>query len=126
MEPAVFVCFFERVLGCGIVLILDGSHLENRGGELMSRIASTTTEKERHCRVLLGWLWEGNVDDALPSLRPSVSVRHQKPHQELITSLTQHTAEIIKYQARQETGKPIGRGRPVLCRRSMIRAVMCF
>jgi hypothetical protein len=51
------------------------------------------------------------VDDALTYLRTSVSVRHQKKHQELITYLTKHKAEIINYQARQETGKPIGSGR---------------
>jgi hypothetical protein len=103
--------FFERVFGVMIVPILDWYHLEKKVWELMSMIARNKTEKETHCRALLAWLWEGNVDEALNYLRTSVSVRHQKTHEELITYLTKHKAEIINYQTRQEAGKPIGSGR---------------
>jgi hypothetical protein len=103
--------FFERVFGFVIVLILDWYHLDKKVWELMSMIAWNKTEKESHCRTLLGWLWEGNVDEALNYLRTSVSPRNKKKHHELITYLTKHKSEIINYQARQEAGKPIGSGR---------------
>ncbi len=103
--------FFERVFGLVIVLILDWYHLEKKVWELMRMIARNTAEKETHCRALLAWLWQGNVDEALNYLRTSVSPRHQKKHHELITYLTKHQTEIINYQARQEAGKPIGSGR---------------
>jgi hypothetical protein len=79
--------------------------------DVLSMIAWNTREKESHCRALLAWLWQGNVDEALTYLRTSVSARHQKKHDELITYLTKHKTEIINYQARQEAGKPIGSGR---------------
>jgi hypothetical protein len=103
--------FFERVFGCVIVLILDWYHLEKKVWDLMSMIAWNKEEKETHCHALLGWLWEGKVDDALTYLRTSVSPRTTKKHQELMTYLTKHTTEIIDYHARQEAGKPIGSGR---------------
>jgi hypothetical protein len=103
--------FFERVFGLVIVLILDWYHLDKKVWELMSMIAWNTTEKESHCRTLLAWLWEGNVDEALAYLRTSVSPRNQKKYHELITYLTKHKREMINYQARQEAGKPIGSGR---------------
>jgi hypothetical protein len=103
--------FFERVFGLVIVLILDWYHLEKKVWELMSMIAWNKREKETHCRALLAWLWQGHVDEALTYLRTSVSPRHQKKHQELITYLTKHNTEIINYQARQDAGKPIGSGR---------------
>jgi hypothetical protein len=103
--------FLTRVFGCVIVLILDWYHLDKKIWELMSMIAWNKTEKESHCRTLLAWLWEGNVDEALNYLRTSVSPRNTKKHHELITYLTKHKPEIINYQARQEAGKPIGSGR---------------
>ena len=103
--------FFERVFGLVIVLILDWYHLDKKVWELMSMIAWNKTEKETHCRALLAWLWQGNVDEALDYLRTSVSPRHKKKHHELITYLTKHKTEIINYQARQDAGKPIGSGR---------------
>jgi hypothetical protein len=103
--------FFERVFGLVIVLILDWYHLDKKVWELMSMIAWNTAEKETHCRSLLAWLWQGNVDEALTYLRTSVSPRNKKKHHELITYLTKHKTEIINYQARQDAGKPIGSGR---------------
>jgi len=103
--------FFERVFGLIIVLILDWYHLEKKVWELMSMIAWNKAEKETHCRTLLAWLWQGNVDEALHYLRTSVSPRHKKKHHELITYLMKHNTEIINYQARQDAGKPIGSGR---------------
>ena len=103
--------FFERVCGFVMVLILDWYHLEKKVWELMSMIAWNTPEKETHCRALLVWLWQGNVDEALSYLRTSVSPRNAKKHQELITYLTKHKAEIIDYERRQNAGKPIGSGR---------------
>ena len=103
--------FFERVFGVVIVLILDWYHLDKKVWELMSMIAWNTAEKESHCRTVLAWLWEGNVDEALNYLRTSVSPRNQKKHHELLTYLTKHKSEIINYQTRQEAGKPIGSGR---------------
>ena len=103
--------FFERVVGFLIVLILDWYHLEKKVWELMSMMAWNTTEKETHCRALLAWLWQGNVDEALSYLRTFVSPRNAKKHQELITYLTKHKAEIIDYERRQNAGKPSGSGR---------------
>lgn len=103
--------FLERVFGGVIVLILDWYHLEKKVWELMSMIAWNKAEKETHCRTLLAWLWEGNVDEALNYLRTSVSPRHQQKHYELVTYLTKHKTEIINYQERQEAGKPLGSGR---------------
>jgi hypothetical protein len=103
--------FFERVFGLVIVLILDWYHLDKKVWDLMSMIAWSKEEKETHCHALLAWLWEGKVDEALNYLRTSVAPRNQKKHHELITYLTKHNTDIIDYQARQETGKPIGSGR---------------
>ncbi len=86
--------YFERVSGFAIMLILDWYHLEKKTWDLMSMISWNKSEKEMHCGVLLKFLWEGHVDDALKYLK-SLTPRNQKKHDELITYLTKHKAEII-------------------------------
>ena len=76
----------------------------------MSMISWSKSEKEIHCGVLLKWLWEGHVDDALTYLK-SIIPRNQKKYDELITYLTKHKTEIINYKTRKDAGKTIGSGR---------------
>lgn len=93
------------------VVILDWYHLCKKTRELMSMIAMTKVDKERHLSAMLGWLWDGEVESVLTYLRTDVEVRNQSKHEELIGYLDKHRHEIIDYGTRQAVGKPIGSGR---------------
>lgn len=101
----------QAIFGTTPAVILDWYHLDKKTRELMSMSARTKADKERHLQVILGWLWAGQVDQALAYLGTEVEVRHHDKHKELIGYLDKHRHEIIDYGARQAVGKPIGSGR---------------
>jgi hypothetical protein len=92
-------------------VILDWYHIRKKKRELISKIAMNKTDKERHLSQILNQLWSGAVDSVLDYLQTQVQVRNSAKHDELIGYLKKHRHEIIDYERRQNTGKPIGSGR---------------
>jgi hypothetical protein len=98
---------------CGqpVPVSLDWYHLDKKVGELMGMVARNKQEKTVHVAPLLGHLWHGRPDTALPYLRRDVQAQTPEPSAALLTYLEKHRAEIIDYGRRQRAGKPIGSGR---------------
>jgi hypothetical protein len=101
----------QAIFGQMPTVILDWYHLRKKIRELMSMIAMNKTDKERHLSQILNQLWCGAVDSVLDYLQTQVQVRNSAKHDELIGYLKKHRHEIIDYERRQNTGKPIGSGR---------------
>jgi hypothetical protein len=101
----------ERLFGDSVCLILDWYHLSQKVRDLMSMIAQNQRDKATHIQALLPLLWHGKTSEAITYLRTQIHVRHPTKHQELLTYLEKHQAEIIDYQRRQQAGKSIGSGR---------------
>lgn len=101
----------QAIFGTTPVVILDWYHLGKKVRALMSMIAMTKADKERHLSAMLGPLWDGQVEQVLGYLRTEIEVRNHAKHEELIGYLDKHRHEIIDYGARQAAGKPIGSGR---------------
>ncbi len=98
------------LFGSCVTIILDWYHLAKRVYEHLSMCAHSRVEREAWERTLLGFLWQGQVKEALSYLA-GVTARNGKALAELVGYLDKHTAEIIDYARRQATGKPIGSGR---------------
>jgi len=98
------------VFGCCVTVILDWYHLAKRVYEHLSMCAHSRAEREEWEHTILGFLWQGQVSEALSFLL-GVSARNGKALAELIGYLEKHTSEIIDYGRRKATGKPIGSGR---------------
>jgi hypothetical protein len=101
----------ERIFGDGVCIILDWYHLSKKVRDLMSMIAQNKLDKAAHIKALLPLLWHGNTSEAITYLSTQINVRNPTKHQELLTYLEKHQAEIIDYQRRQQAGKSIGSGR---------------
>jgi len=101
----------QEIFGQMPTVILDWYHLRKKTRELMSMIAMNKTDKERHLPHILSQLWSGAVDSVLDYLRTQVQVRNAAKHEEFIGYLEKHRHEIIDYEKRQNTGKPVGSGR---------------
>jgi hypothetical protein len=102
-----------RMFGCEVdkvPLILDWYHLAKRVYEHLSMVAHSTAEREQLQQQVLGWLWRGQVAEAV-SFLAGVTARNAKALSELIGYLGKHAAEIIDYERRARAGKCIGSGR---------------
>lgn len=99
----------STLFGSCVTVILDWYHLQKRVYQHLSMCAHCKTEREGWERTLLGFLWRGQVSEAL-SFLSRLSVRNLTAHSELMGYLEKHTAEIIDYARRQAIGKPIGSG----------------
>jgi len=100
-----------QIFGVLLTVILDWYHLEKKVWELMSMVARTKAEKERHVAQLRQWLWRGEVGAAVQYLQTEVGAKNERQRAALITYLEKHEAEIIDYERRQQAGKSIGSGR---------------
>lgn len=98
------------VFGDGVRIILDWYHLAKRVRENLSMVACSMEQKEEWARQMLGFLWKGEVKEAIGFVA-SVSARRQKAKRDLLGYLQKHEGEIIDYGRRQKAGKPIGSGR---------------
>ena len=67
-------------------------------------------EREEWEKQILGFLWAGDVSNAVEFLS-RVTARREKAKTDLLGYLQKHEAEIIDYGRRQKAGKPIGSGR---------------
>lgn len=98
------------IFGACVRIILDWYHLEKRVYEPLAMSASSRTERESWEQTVLGFLWRGQVEQALGFLG-KVTPRNEKKLAELVGYLEKHAHEIIDYARRQGVGKPIGSGR---------------
>jgi hypothetical protein len=98
------------LFGSCVRVILDWYHLAKRVYEHLSMCAHSRAERERWEPQVLGFLWHGQVSEAL-SFLASLAVRNAKALAELVGYLQKHAEEIIDYGRRQATGKSIGSGR---------------
>ncbi len=92
-------------------VILDWYHLCKKVGEWISMIAHNKVEKSTHLKQVLAYLWHGQTSAAITYLNTQVHARRLNSLQELLNYLQKHRCEIIDYQRRQQSGKPIGSGR---------------
>jgi hypothetical protein len=99
-----------QLFGSCVRIILDWYHLAKRVYEHLSMCAHSRTEREGWEQTVLGFLWRGEVSEALSFLALLV-VRNGKALAELVGYLHKHAEEIIDYGRRQATGKSIGSGR---------------
>jgi hypothetical protein len=100
----------NTLFGSCVMVILDRYPLQQRVYQHLSMCAHSKIERESWERTLLGFLWQGQVSEAL-SFLSGLSVRNLTAHSELVGYLRKHTTEIIDYGRRQAVGKPIGSGR---------------
>lgn len=98
------------LFGILVTIILDWYHLEKRVYEHLAMSAHSCTEREAWERSVLGFLWHGQVDQAVAFLR-GLSPRNEKRLSELVGYLEKHASEIIDYERRCACGKPVGSGR---------------
>jgi hypothetical protein len=104
-------CQLAELCGQPVPVILDGYHLDKKGGELRSMVARNKQEKAVHGAHLLDPRWHGRTDAALASLQTAVHPKNTKSLEALVTYLEKPQAEIIDDGRRQRAGKPIGSGR---------------
>lgn len=78
--------------------------------ELLSMAAHSSKQREEWEKVILGFLWAGDVGNAAAFLG-SIAERREKAKDDLLGCLTKHESEIIDYGRRQTAGKVIGSGR---------------
>jgi Uncharacterised protein family (UPF0236) len=101
----------EEVFGSPIIpVILDWYHLSKKVYQLLSMVAHAKDERERMQRKVMGFLWRGEVGEALSYLR-GVSPRREEALRELVGYLKKHRDEIVDYERRKQAGKMIGSGR---------------
>jgi hypothetical protein len=100
----------EQIFGGPIPVILDWYHLSKKVYQLLSMVAHGKEERERMQLKIVGFLWRGEVSEALSYLR-EVSARGEEALRELVTYLEKHACEIIDYERRAKAGKTIGSGR---------------
>ena len=98
------------LFGSCVTIILDWYHLAKRVYEHLSMCAHSRAEREAWEQTVLGFLWRGQVSEALCFLA-SLAARNAKALAELVGYLQKHADEIIDYGRRQATGKSIGSGR---------------
>ena len=98
------------LFGSCVTIILDWYHLAKRVYEHLSMMAHSKAERETAERDVLGLLWRGQVEEALAFVA-GFCARNQKAQAELTGYLQKHQSEIINYERRAATGKPIGSGR---------------
>lgn len=98
------------LFGEGVPIILDWYHLEKRVYQNLSMIAYSRGERESWEKTVLGFLWRGKTQEAI-SFLSTLSPRNAQALSDLIGYLEKHRSEIIAYECRSATGKPIGSGR---------------
>jgi hypothetical protein len=98
------------IFGVLLVIILDWYHLQKRVYEHLAMSAHSRAQREEWECIVLGFLWHGQVAEALSFLR-GLSARNVTKRDELVGYLDRHATEIIDYERRLACGKPIGSGR---------------
>jgi hypothetical protein len=100
----------EGLFGSSARVILDWYHLSKKVYQLLSMVAHGKAERERMQERVLGFLWRGEVSEAV-SFLGGVEARREEALSELILYLRNHASEIIDYERRAKAGKSIGSGR---------------
>lgn len=100
----------EALFGTKVRIILDWYHLKKRVYEQLSMMAHSPSEREQWEEQFLPLLWRGQVSAVLAVVR-QLCVRSVKAQEALIGYLEKHAKEIIDYERRQASGKPVGSGR---------------
>lgn len=98
------------LFGEGVTILLDWYHLEKRVYPHLSMRAHSKSERESWEKAVLGFLWQGQVSQALSFLW-GLSPRNAEALSELIGYLEKHAAEILDYEGRCAAGKWVGSGR---------------
>lgn len=100
----------KAIFGDNLVHILDWYHLQSKIVQLMSQIATNKILKEEYIKLIINYLWTGNVIAAVLVLK-FMNVKNQAKREELITYLEKNADYIINYEQRKNVGKIIGSGR---------------
>ena len=102
------------LFGQSVRIVLDWYHLDKRVYQQLSMAAHSMQERELWEQQVLAFLWRGKVAEAREFLS-ALSVRNAKALADLLGYLDKHADEIIDYERRQQTGRPIGSGRMEKC-----------
>lgn len=97
------------LFGSEVRIILDWYHLSKRVYAGLSLAAHGKQERQNWEHEVLGYLWRGRVSEALAFLL-GLQARNPSALQDLIGYIQKHQDEIIDYQSRKQSGKPIGSG----------------
>jgi hypothetical protein len=97
------------LFGEGVRILLDWYHLSKRVYENLSMAAPSKIERKHWEQTVLGFLWRGQVEEALTFLS-SVTPRNAEALADLIGYVQKHQDESIDYQRRQQADKPIDSG----------------
>jgi len=100
----------QEVLGKNVKRILDWYHLDKKIWSFMSMIAINKSEKEEKSKLILHYLWKGDLENAIRVLK-QVHSKNKEKQEDLINYLVKRKAEIINYEKRKQSGKTIGSGR---------------
>jgi hypothetical protein len=98
------------LFGEQVTIILDWYHLRQRVCQHLSMCAHSKPEREGWEQAMLKFLWHGQVSEARAFLSEQ-TVRNSVAQTELLGYLDKHASEIIDYERRKQTGRPIGSGR---------------
>jgi hypothetical protein len=97
------------LFGSEVRIVLDWYHLCKRVYAGLSLCAHGKSERESWEHTVLAHLWQGQVSEAKTFLW-GLQARNPQALQDLIGYLDKHQDEIIDYQRRKQSGKPIGSG----------------
>jgi hypothetical protein len=97
------------LFGSEVRIVLDWYHLSKRVYAGLSLSAHGKRERESWEHTVLSHLWQGRVSEATDFLL-ALQARNPEALADLVGYLKKHQDEIIDYQRRQQSGKPIGSG----------------
>ena len=97
------------LFGPDVSIILDWYHLQKRVYEHLAMMAHGKSEREDWERSVLGFVWKGEVEEAVEFVE-GLRVRNEEKRAELVGYLQKHSGEIIDYGRRKATGKWVGSG----------------
>jgi hypothetical protein len=100
----------RAIFGEQITHLLDWYHLQAKVHQFMSQIAPSKACKEECSALIINYLWQGKVAQAVLVLK-FMSTKNEAKRAELIAYLEKNESHIIDYEKRKAAGKIIGSGR---------------
>jgi hypothetical protein len=100
----------REIFGKNVVHILDWYHLQAKVHQLMSQIAPSKACKEECSALIMNYLWQGKVIQAVLVLK-FMFTKNETKRAELVGYLQKNETHIIDYEKRKAAGKIIGSGR---------------
>lgn len=100
----------REIFGNKVIHILDWYHLQAKVHQLMSQIAPSKALKEECSALIMNYLWQGKVVQAVLVLKFMLA-KNETKRAELVGYIEKNESHIIDYDKRKAAGKIIGSGR---------------